>query len=128
MCNLHSAKHASNLRNQPLPDHLPRGSKSPGILLGPGWTGEGSNKGLGIALIGPGPCFSTPHPATDVFRLGSMGSQNEVSLQVMLTLGGGLQLLEIEKRWDDPKVWQLDSEEQLLIDVENEFDETEWEW
>jgi len=34
----------------------------------------------------------------------------------------------VRSDWDDPKVWQLDSEEQLLIDVENEFDETEWEW
>ena len=60
-------------------------------------------------------------PSGELRELGaSTGDMLEVEiLRVLPTTRSG---------WDNSETWRNSSENELLIDIDNEFDETEWEW
>ena len=60
-------------------------------------------------------------PSGELRELGaSTGDMLEVEiLRVLPTTRSG---------WDNAEAWRNSSEKEFLIDIDNEFDETEWEW
>ena len=60
-------------------------------------------------------------PSGELRELGaSTGDMLEVEiLRVLPTTRSG---------WDNSEAWSNSRENELLIDIDNEFDETEWEW